>query len=260
MVETPTATAQRPPIDPRIRQRRAQVRRSAGRRRRRVVVALLGLVAVGAGAFGATRSALLDVDHVHVLGASRTPVSVVHRAGLTYGRPMVELPGDAVARLEGTPWVKTAAVRRRWPGTVVVRLTERTPAAVLPAATGSGVLVDAEGRLLEAVAEPVPGLPRLVGAPAPAGPEGMVDPVALPTLAVVGLLGPLAARVPEVRLLPGGELELGLADGGTVRFGPPTRVGEKLVAVATMLEQADLAGLATLDVRVPSSPVVTRRR
>jgi hypothetical protein len=59
-------------------------------------------------------------------------------------------------------------------------------------------------------------------------------------------------------LLPDGSLELRLVPRGVVRFGPPTRVREKLLAVLTVLDQADVRRLSMIDVRVPSAPVLTR--
>src|SRR5688572_24483176 len=84
----------------------------------------------GAG-MAASHSALLDVDHVQVLGATRTAqADVIRAAGLDRHRYLIELDGGKIARrVEGLPWVEDARVERRWPGTVRVTVSERTPLA-----------------------------------------------------------------------------------------------------------------------------------
>ncbi len=66
-------------------------------------------------------------------------------------------------RLTRLPWVERASVTRSWPGTITVRLVERTPVATM--GTGSAaVLVDEEGRVLGATSG-TPALPEVAGDP-----------------------------------------------------------------------------------------------
>jgi hypothetical protein len=46
--------------------------------------------------------------------------------------------------------------------------------------------------------------------------------------------------------------------GSSVELGPHDELDAKLLAVRTVLTQVDLACPATIDVRVPSVPVLTR--
>jgi hypothetical protein len=48
-------------------------------------------------------------------------------------------------------------------------------------------------------------------------------------------------------------------DASPVRLGPPLQLEEKFRATRTVLGQVDTQALATLDVRIPSSPVLTRQ-
>jgi len=57
---------------------------------------------------------------------------------------------------------------------------------------------------------------------------------------------------------PIGAGELRLQPEGTLRLGRPEQLEEKFRAALTVLGQVDVTALATLDVRIPDSPVLTR--
>ena len=65
----------RPPIDPRIRDRRIEVIREAGRRRLRVTLVIASAIVVVGLAYLTVRSPLLDVDHIQVTGSQRESAS-----------------------------------------------------------------------------------------------------------------------------------------------------------------------------------------
>lgn len=251
------------PIDPRIRQRRIAVKRSEGRRRLRLLTAAGGLVALLLLGWGATRSALLDVDHIRVSGAMQTPAADVAKAsGITRGHAMTGIvEGAAARRVRSLPWVATARVRRAWPGTLRIRITERKPVAAVRARTGGWMLVDASGRLLGTSADPPPELVAIeVTGPAPAGEPGQqLDDAARGALVVARAIP--RDRVTQLRVVAAGAdgmLELRIVPGGVVRFGPPTDVEAKVLAALTVLDRVDLRNLREIDVRVPGAPVLTR--
>lgn len=251
-------------IDPRIRQRRIEVRREEGRRRLRVLTASLsvaGLLLVGA---GLTRSPLLDVDYVDVRGAEQTPRAGLLAATGLSGHPlMVEVhAGRVVRRAEALPWVETATVRRQWPGTVRLDVTERVPVAVVPVDAGRRwAVADATGRILSIGTTRPAGLP-VIGNVADVGrPGASIARDAASSLQVAAALPPpLLARVADVATGSGGEVELQLTGaGGVVRLGLPEGLDVKFGALATLLERADLTKVQVIDVRVPRAPVLTRR-
>lgn len=215
---------------------------------------------VGAG-WGATRSPLLDVDRVVVDGATRTGAAAVQAAaGVGRGRAMLDVvEGEAARRVRGLPWVLRATVRREWPATVRIHVDERSAVAVTRHDAGGWALLDLSGRVLERVAEPPPGLAALEGVPAAGAPGSSLGPPAAPALVVAGSLGPhLGPRVAAVATAPEG-VELRLHPHGVVRLGPPDAVEEKLRSVRTVLTTVDPRTVATLDVRDPATPVLTRR-
>ncbi|MDP8937300.1 MAG: FtsQ-type POTRA domain-containing protein [Actinomycetota bacterium] len=248
-------------IDPRIRERRTEVRRRERRRRLAVLVGTVSLTVLAGGAWGASRSPLLDVDRVEVAGAARTDVAEVVRAsGVHRGRPLVDVDaGAAAARAEQLPWVLRATVRREWGGTVSIEVTEREPVAAARAGEG-WALVDAEGRVLAAAPAPPAGLPSVIAA-SPVGPPGSRLPGGWDGVLEVAKAAPpsLLPRVSAIVEVEGGGVELALGTGGVVRMGPPQQLKEKFTAIETVLGQVETRGLAVLDVRVPRTPVLTRQ-
>jgi cell division protein FtsQ len=250
-------------VDPRMRSRRIGVRRAAGRRRLRRATLVLAVLAVGVGSLAATRSPVLDVDHVTVSGAHRTDVAaVVRAAGIERGDPMVGVdPGAAARRVGRLAWVGRVRVVRAWPATVKIEVHERRPAAMVQVTQARVALVDPGGRVL--AIEPVgsEALPADGGPVTLTGVDGRVaEGERLPADARAALTVALAARerLPGVVAAVSTELDAALVEGGTVRFGSADRIDDKLTAVGTVLDQVDTGCLETLDVRVPGSPALTR--
>lgn len=246
----------RPRMDPRLRDRRIAVKRDEGRRRLRFLIASASVVALAAAGAGATRSPLLDVDLIEVTGARYVPADTVLRtAGVTRGDLMVDIDPSATARrIERLSWVADADVRRQWPGTIQVRVTERRAAAAIPVVGGRWATVDTTGRVLERTAD-APGLVVVVDVPPIAGDRA--PPRLREALTVAAAIpSRLLARVPGVALRADG-LDLVLHPAGVVRFGRPEHVQEKLTAVETLLDRVE-GPIAIVDVRVPNAPVLTR--
>jgi cell division protein FtsQ len=249
-------------IDPRVRARRTEVARAAGRRRLRILVRALVVVAVGAGAVALVRSPLLDVDAVRVEGAASTAeAAVAEVAGLTGSRtPMLTLDRRTLARrIETLPWVASASVHRDWPSTVLVRIVERVPVATIPVPNGVA-LVDADGRVLGTASTAPPGLVVINVVPRVRVPGTQVELTVQHALAVVVALPVrLADQVRGVSV--SGEpsavaLALDLSSGVTVSLGSPGGVEEKLRAALAVLDAEKPPAGSVLDVRVPRSPTL----
>lgn len=259
-------------VEPRIAARRAQVEAEAsagGGRRRRWAVGAILIVLLLTGAALALLSPLARARTVVVVGAERSsPATVRAASGLSSAPPLLRVDTDEVtARLADLPWVRRATVERRWPGTVVVTVEERTPVAVTPCQAGE-CLVDGDGRLLGLAPQNdgAAALPRLAGVPVAGVPGTQVPDEARGALAVATAL-PSALRplVLGVRG-EGGEVSLDLHAPGrassppVVRLGTAERIPDKLTAAATVLARTSVNGVAVLDVRVPESPALTRVR
>jgi cell division protein FtsQ len=202
--------------------------------------------------------------------------------GIHGGDQMVDLDlGAAERRLEALPWVRTARVVRSWPGTLRIVVVERRPEVRIADPDGRWWLADGTGRLLDVVSDPPPGLLQVDGYVVGGKQGTQLSERAADGLALVSRLPPDVARrtasmrFPEpdgIDLVvdptenagrqrplpppPGADLP---APYALVHLGSTDSVDEKLLAVATVLDQVDLTCLAEIDVRVPAKPVVTRR-
>ncbi len=253
-------------IDPRLRARRIAVRRDVGRRRLHRLVLLVVVAALALTTVIVLKSPILDIDEIAVSGASASDAeAIAEAAGVELGSALLlaDLEG-AQRRVEALPWIEEAAVTRDLPGGVVIDVIERTPSAVV-AAGDAAVLVDPDGHVLSgadsasypAAVAVFPPFVRVVVADAPPGPGGRVDPALLDAIALAGRLRENPANV-VVAVLLEPTLRLELAGGGIVDFGDGDAVDAKVDAFRTIHARVDQSCIETLDLRVPTRPVLTR--
>jgi cell division protein FtsQ len=222
-------------------------------RRRRLAAALIGavvlLTVVGLG----TRVLLYDaglanVEEVTVTGLTTVPEQVVRdAAAVTAGGPLISTDtagvAQRVARVEG---VASVEVRRAWPHTVEIEVTERVPVALW--ASPQGLFeVDTTGLSYRRAPEPPPALPRLVFTGV--APQ---DPATAAAITVLrGLTEPLRAQVATVDVA-GTQVTLGLVDERSVRWGDPERSADKVAVLGPLLGQPG----TVYDVSSPDLPTV----
>lgn len=261
MTITQEPRADAPPIDPRIRDRRVAVRREEGRRRLRAVLAVAGMAAAAGLAVAVTRSPLLDLDHVEVVGANHISADEIAAAGGLRPRTLlIDLNMRRAERgIERSPWVARAEVVRRWPGTVAVKVIERRPVAAVAGAEGWS-LVAADGYVVATGPDQPAGVPVVAGIELPGPPGVLVKASSRPAIAVAAALtSAVRDRVATVEATAAGEVDLLLlAPKARVRLGSADRLDAKLLAVETVLAKVSTARLLVLDVRSPETPVVTR--
>ena len=253
--------AERPStIDPRIRARRVEVRRSEGRRRLRVVVILGAILGVVVLAAGLLFTPLLDVDRFTVAGQFRTdPADIVAAGGIEQGDPLVSADLAAAAeRIEELPWVAEATARRRWPGTVRYRVVERVPAAAVAASDGTWVAMDGEGHVLALLDDEPADLPVVEGATVEPRVGAAVPEDAEGAFAMAAAIPDSARSLVEAVVLgTDGGVTIRLVAGGSVTVGDLEDLPSKGGALASVLEAID-PSVATLDLAVASAPVLTR--
>lgn len=251
-------------MDPRVRARRVAVARDQGRRRLRRLVVLAVIAGVVVAGFLLVRSPALDVDRIEVSGNRRLDAAAVRAASVPLGRAMVSVDEDAVARrLEGQPWIATARVQRRWPGTLRIAITERRPAVVVRSSDADGadaVLVDPSGVVLgPADTDTAARLPTVLAAHPPA-PGQEVSARAQRIIAALHGLAPDLRRQVTLGTTRGDGIRVELDDGIVVVLGEPGRMRAKSDAVLALLDLPDRDTIARIDASLPGSLALTRHQ
>jgi hypothetical protein len=86
--------------------------------------------------------------------------------------------------------------------------------------------------------------------------DGIHDALMLAT-AIPTALGPDQSSQVQAIIAGDGNLRLTMASW-TVSFGSADQLTAKLLALRTLLERVNLRDIATIDVRVPDAPILTR--
>jgi len=245
----------KPAIDPRIRERRIEVIRAAGRRRLVVTLVVTSTIVALGVAYLVAHSPLLDVDHINVTGARQeTTAQVVRAAGVHRGDALLFADTGKIAhRIEALPWVAHASVHRHLPDTLDINVTEYVPAVYARVAPDRVALVATNGRVIATAAAPSKGAIEVLGrrgAPAVGSvlspPDVARIPAALPRR--------LRARVRAIAV-DHGNATLQLHGGGQVRFGSLTELRAKGIAALAVLDHLAGAPFTYIDVAAPQAPV-----
>jgi cell division protein FtsQ len=250
--------AQRVKADPRITRRRAAVERARLRRLRWRVFAVAAAVGI---VWLALWSPLFKFRGVEVDGGHHvTPADVTEVAGLDSGENLLTLSQDRIqTAVESLPWVKSARIQRRLPGTIRVIVTERQPALTLTA-PGEKWTIDAHGRVLSEGAR-FKDLPTIATDSAPdVAPGDHIDtPQVRAAVKAVGSMPVELRRRIKAVFAPSIErITLSLDRGPDVRYGAAERLHDKNAVLTAVLDRLHATGEtpAYVDVRVPESPAI----
>jgi cell division protein FtsQ len=215
-------------------------------------IALVVSAAVGV-AWAARRhvmtSARFAVTEIDVLGHERRSAeAVAAESGVTAGANVFSLDLDAArARILADPWIAQATLARKLPGTILIVVTERKPAALV--ALGDTFLATADGEPFKRLAPDDPvDLPLVTGLRADAlteDREGTMRTVRRAIdLAAEYEHGALARRAPleEVHVDSDGTFSVVVGRGAMqlVLGGPPFR--RKLDQAARVVAELDKRG------------------
>ena len=247
-------------IDPRIQERRIEIIRAKGKRRLRMLLMAVLLVLLLLAAVLISKSSLLDVDEVVVVGVdSQLEELIVTVANIPKSKPLLEVDTEAIStRIKKIPSVRDAKVSRSFGGKVTISVMLREP-SVLLSNLGQWFLIDLDGRVLERV----PELPPNLEYPIVEGNfdnlkvgEWVPDQVLFAIELATNLPPVLLADISFVSLSEG--IELILFGEGKILFGDDQALVSKILAASTILDQVDLAELIHIDVRTPDKPVLCR--
>jgi len=213
--------------------------RERSRRRLRLLVLVAAVAAIAGLVWAVLFSSLLAVRDVEVIGLSQEAAleggaQVITAAAIPEGEPIARLDtGSAAARVAALPWVDGVEVRRAWPNSIVLAVTERTPVAVVesvdpfdpdgePIRQGvdeSGVVFDPPGGLW--LTDPViRGEPRAI-------PEAVAVVASIPE--------DIERRVRDVQAVSPDDIRLRLGNDAIVRWGNADEAEFKAEVLAALL-------------------------
>jgi cell division protein FtsQ len=214
-----------------------QLRRRS-RRWLRWVLVVGAIAAVGVGVWLFWFSSTFAVEKVTVVGAEGEAAAAVQRAAnVPLGTPMALVDSDAIRdRIRQITWVDEIEVRRGWPTTVVLAVSERSGIARRDAQ-----LVDATGVAFTPIGVIPSGLPA-VRATGPALESAMSVYTALPE--------DVAQRVIRITAKSRDDVALTLKSGAVVRWGNADQTPLKAEVFRTLFKRK----AAVYDVSAPELP------
>lgn len=257
---TASTTLAPPAAHPRILERREAVEDENLRSRNRRLIAVGVLVVIGLLGFAATRSPLLDVDEVRVIGAAHSgPNNLRSIAGIEPGTPLVGLDlHRAEQNLLALPSVAAVSSQRSWGGVITIDVLERDPVARLNTTDGV-VIAAADGTVLEITQDPDSSLPLISGAMFQTRVGASLPLELQESLAVAAALPSDIGRVTNKVELTIDDIELRLVGGGTVSLGDARQLDAKFDTVRSFLGQVNLRCLKMINVQAPLVPVLERQ-
>jgi cell division protein FtsQ len=219
----------------------------------RYVIGSVLLVAFAAGAIWLVFvSSFLTVQQVQVQGgdALLTQQQILAAADVPAGAHLVELDLGAIrSRVGALAPVRRVDVSRDWPHGVLIKVTERTPVAVVEIG-GRFHAMDAEGVLFRDYRRPPAGMPRVVST------EGTSSAALAEAARVIAALpSGLAGRVDHVAVAGVDQVSLAMRGGAVVIWGSDAQSALKAQVLQQLLSHPG----HTYDVSVPGQPVTSPR-
>lgn len=255
---------EKPKMDERVRKRRISVKRSAGRRRLRLLLFIAIPLVVIAGGLAALSSSLFAVDDIVVTGnvyttdADLEPILATVRGEPTLTIDTQKLEGQLAA----LPWVRRASADARFPHRLVITIVERDPAATYAGTDGQWRVIDVDGgviAVIEGGGQPADLLPILGAGPDLAA--GQNSGPAYQTLAQLATtLDGLPSLRPAVASLAasGPDIAINLTTGAVVNLGSSNDLRAKLAVVLTLLSDPErkLEDITSINVSDPTKPAI----
>lgn len=229
------------------------------------LLALFVIVALSWGAWSFAQAPLFRMKSLSVSGLVRVSRSEVLARAALDSRSNVWLVDRAAVerRVEAIPYVASAWVHRRLPADVRIVVTERVPASCLRDGERRTFTIDETLRVLERGCT-VPKLPLyVVRASLPVVPGTFLHDPEL--LRLQSDAGALAAAGKHYRAFADdsyGRLVATMAGGIAVRFGSDADLVREQSLISPIIAQLGprAAGITSLDLRAPTTPVVQFRQ
>ncbi|MCG8400474.1 MAG: FtsQ-type POTRA domain-containing protein [Firmicutes bacterium] len=210
------------------------------------------------------QSPVFLIGHIAVQGnTTLTSADLINVSGIVTGINIFQVDLETAAhRVKALPMVKSADIGRKLPSTVLMRVEERVPVALV-LADGDFVELDAEGYYLRRGKASAAGLPVITGVSMEAsGPGQQAGGAGLDVaLQVVGKLpAELRRALSEVNISDDGRVILYTMDGVECHLGLPEEVESKGRLVLDTLRSEGVESIEYVDFSILSSPVVKYKK
>ena len=239
----------------RRRQRRERLRRVKWLKLAGVIVAMVVVVS------GILASPLFAIRRVTFEGVVYTSPETVKAVTDSIKGASIFTVDTAKARdiLLDDPWVGEVRITTDFPGKALVEVAERVPVVWYVGDDEKARVVDDRGHVV-AVLTGWPTKYLRVQGVGPALEAGAIadDVYRAAAQLVLALPEEIRSKVKSLDLTGGGELSMILKSGTVVRFGPPTDLQNKLIAVVVLFRRQDPATLAVVDVSTGEPTVQLR--
>lgn len=157
------------------------------------------------------------------------------------------------------PWVAEVRITTNFPGSALVEVAERVPVVWYVGEDQRARMIDARGFIIAVLDGWPTKYLQVTGTGASLEAGSFADDVyRAAAQLVLALPDEIRGRVKSLELAGGGELSMILKEGTIVRFGPPTDLQNKLVAVVVLFRRQDPATLLVVDVSTGNPTVQVR--
>lgn len=235
---------------------RSEVKRFTRRSRRRRItwlVVLLCFVAVGGLVTGAVYSPVLSLKTIEVTGTSRVDKAEVLKAvDGQLGTPLALVDFDEIKKdLSRFPLIRSYVTESVPPDTLIIRIAERAPIAVIETATGFEI-VDPAGVVIKKTDERPAGLPLITLPTATTGAATSSMGFTSAVKVLLALPADLLAKVDSVTAQTLDNVTLVLSSGPTVVWGSADESAKKARILAILIANEPQA--TRFDVSAPTIP------
>lgn len=236
-------------------QRRERLRRVKWFKLAGVVIAIIVFVA------GVLASPLFAIRRVTFEGVVYTSPKTIEKVTDAIKGASVFTVDTAKAReqLLDDPWVAEVRITTDFPGKALVEVAERKPVVWYVGDDEKARVVDDRGHVVAVLDGWPTKYLRVIGTGPSLDAGAIADDVyRAAAQLVLALPDEIRTKVKALELSGGGELAMILKSGTIVRFGPPTGLQDKLIAVVVLFRRQDPATLAVVDVSTGEPTVQLR--
>lgn len=244
------------------------IRPKRKRRRPLIGLSLFLLFSFALSLYFFINSAFFALKKIEVSGCNTVPQEeIIKLSGVALGTNLFKVDvRNAIAKIEMQPVVKTVTISRKLPHTLVLHITERTPAAVVVGNDGY-LAVDIEGKYVKKVDDLLDlNLPVISGITVKKDTSPGADlttPGLNAALQLIRLMEePFLKNVTEIQAASPQSLTLKMLQGVEIRFGEPENIEQKLKIIRELLmENGEVINEQTveyIDLRYNSLPVIKK--